>query len=86
MAVKSDVTVTIDIQRPTPKLGFGKPLIVGTSATGMDYKTYFDLTALKADFAEGTEVYKAAFALLNQGDNSPAEFAVMMKKEEEETW
>lgn len=86
MEVKSDVTVTIDIQRPTPKLGFGKPLIVGISATGMDYKTYFDLTALKADFPENTEVYKAAFSLLNQEDNSPSEFAVMMRKTDGETW
>lgn len=86
MAVKSDVTVTIDIQRPTPKLGFGKPLIIGTSATGMDYKTYHDLTALKEDFPENSEVYKAAFALLNQGDNSPSEVAVMLRKTEGETW
>lgn len=85
MAVKSDVTVTIDIQRPTPKLGFGKPLIIGTSATGMDYKTYFDLSALQKDFPDNTEVYKAAFSLLNQGDNSPSEFAVMLRKTEGET-
>ncbi|WP_301171032.1 DUF3383 family protein [Brevibacillus nitrificans] len=86
MAVKSDVTVTIDIQRPTPKLGFGKPLIIGTSAEGKDYKTYYDLEALKKDFAENTEVYKAAFSLLNQGDNSPSEFAVMQRKTDGETW
>ncbi|GED69392.1 hypothetical protein BRE01_30940 [Brevibacillus reuszeri] len=86
MAVKSDVTVTIDIQRPTPKLGFGKPLIIGTSADGMDYKTYYDLPAVMKDFAENTEIYKAAFSLLNQEDNSPSEIAVMMRKTEDETW
>jgi hypothetical protein len=86
LAVKSDVTVTIDIQRPTPKLGFGKTLIIGTSNTGADYKTYYDLEALKSDFDEDTEVYKGAFSLLNQGDNSPSEFAVMLRKTEGETW
>ncbi|MDR4997891.1 DUF3383 family protein [Brevibacillus parabrevis] len=80
MAVKSDVTVTIDIQRPTPKIGFGKPLIIGTSAAGMDYKTYADLAAVKEDHTENSEVYKAAFSLLNQGDNSPFELAVMLRK------
>ncbi|AYB36805.1 DUF3383 family protein [Brevibacillus laterosporus] len=85
MAVKSDVTVTIDIQRPTPKLGFGKPLIIGTSAAGMAYKTYYDLDAVREDFAPSTEVYKAAFALLNQGDKSPSELAVMLHKTEGET-
>ncbi|MDC0761694.1 DUF3383 family protein [Brevibacillus sp. AG] len=85
LAVKSDVIVTIDIQRPTPKLGFGKTLIIGSSATGMDYKTYYDLEAVQKDFAQTTEVYKAAFALLNQGDNSPSEIAVMLHKTEGET-
>ncbi|TPG84961.1 DUF3383 family protein [Brevibacillus laterosporus] len=85
MAVKSDVIVTIDIQRPTPKLGFGKPLIIGSSAAGMDYKTYYDLDAVREDFAPSTEIYKAAFALLNQGDNSPLEIAVMLHKTEGET-
>ncbi|HBZ80916.1 MAG TPA: hypothetical protein DEP07_11085 [Brevibacillus sp.] len=85
MAVKSDVTVTIDIQRPTPKLGFGKTLIIGSSAAGMDYKTYYDLESVQVDFAPSTEVYKAALALLNQGDNSPSEIAVMLYKTEGET-
>lgn len=83
MAKKSDVSVVIDIQRPTPRLGFGKPLIIGSSADGFDYKTYLDLPAVKEDFTENSEVYKAAFALFNQGDNSPAEIAVMLRKTEE---
>ncbi|MEC0092884.1 DUF3383 family protein [Paenibacillus macquariensis] len=85
MSVQNDVTVTIDIQRPTPKLGFGKPLIIGSSASGMDYKSYSDLDAVKADFAESTEIYLAARALLSQGDNSPAEIAVMLYKTTGET-
>lgn len=85
MSVANDVIVTIDIQRPTPKLGFGKPLIIGSSVSGMDYKSYSDLDAVKKDFAENTEIYLAARALLSQGDNSPAEIAVMLHKTEGET-
>lgn len=85
MSVRNDVIVTIDIQRPTPKLGFGKPMIIGSSESGFAYTTYADLEAVKKDFAENTEVYKAAYALLNQGDNSPAEIAVMLHKTEGET-
>ncbi|KEQ22875.1 DUF3383 family protein [Paenibacillus tyrfis] len=75
-----DVNVVIDIQKPTPKIGFGKPLILGSSTTGHEYKTYLDIDAVKADFATNTEVYKAAFALFNQGDQSPREVAVMCRK------
>lgn len=85
MSVQNDVTVTIDIQRPTPKLGFGKPLIIGSSVDGKDYTTYSDLDAVKADFAENTETYLAARALFNQGDNAPAEIAVMLHKTTGET-
>ncbi|MEY9097082.1 DUF3383 family protein, partial [Paenibacillus sp. RC84] len=84
MAVKSDVKVTIDIQRPTPKLGFGKTLIIGSSATGHPYTTYTDLDAVRADFAANTEVYKAALSIFLQ-DNAPAEIAVMLYKAPEQT-
>lgn len=75
-----DVKVIIDIERPTPKLGFGKPLILGESLAGAPYKTYADLAGVKVDYPETTEVYKAAFALLNQGDDSPAEIAVICRR------
>lgn len=77
---KSDVTVTIDLQKPTPKIGFGKPLILGSSTAGAAYKTYLDLDAVKIDFAASTEEYKAAAALFGQGDNSPREIAIMCRK------
>ncbi|OPA77846.1 hypothetical protein BVG16_13750 [Paenibacillus selenitireducens] len=73
------------MQRPTPKLGFGKPLIIGSSATGMEYTTYSDLEGVGKDFAANSDVYKAALALLSQGDNSPAEIAIMLYKTEGET-
>ncbi|AJS59512.1 DUF3383 family protein [Paenibacillus sp. IHBB 10380] len=85
MSVRNDVTVTIDIQRPTPKLGFGKPMIIGSSESGLEYTTYADLEGVKKDFAENTEVYKAAYAIFNQGNNSPAEIAIMLHKTEGET-
>ncbi|WP_312118169.1 DUF3383 family protein [Brevibacillus reuszeri] len=73
----------IDIQRPTPRVGFGKPLIIGSSTAGQDYKNYADIDAIKKDFTENSEVYKAAFSLFNQEDNSPAEIAVMLRKTED---
>ena len=80
---KSDVTVIIDVQRPTPKLGFGKPLILGSSAAGSAYKNYSDLAGVLVDFANTTEEYKAAAALFGQGDNSPAQIAIITRKTSE---
>jgi hypothetical protein len=76
----NDVQVIIDVQQPTPRLGFGKPLILGDSVDGSAYKTYSDLAGVAADFANTTEIYKAAAALFGQGDDSPAEIAVVTRK------
>lgn len=63
----SDVTVTIAVQQPTPILGgFGKPLILGSSTGGKNFKNYADINAVKADYPASTEEYKAAFALFAQ--------------------
>lgn len=86
MAGLKDVTVIINIKKPTPKIGFGKPLIIGTSASGADYKSYRSLDAVKKDYSANTEVVKAATALFGQGDNSPASIAVMMKKAADTGW
>ncbi|WP_336761741.1 DUF3383 family protein [Paenibacillus sp. USHLN196] len=75
-----DVNVIIDIESPTPRLGFGKPLILGSAATGKPYKTYADLASVKAEFGETTEEYKAALAIWNQGDAAPAEIAIARQK------
>lgn len=71
-----DVTVTINLMSPAGLIGFGKPLILGSKAGGAPYKEYSDLKGLVADFAETTEVYKAAASLVGQGENSPQSFAV----------
>ncbi|RPK29867.1 DUF3383 family protein [Paenibacillus xylanexedens] len=75
-----DVNVIIEIETPTPRLGIGKPLILGSATAGKPYKTYTELSSVKLDYAESTEEYKAAYALLNQGDDSPAEIAIACQK------
>ncbi|QOS97552.1 DUF3383 family protein [Brevibacterium sp. JNUCC-42] len=70
-----DVTVIIDIQRPTGRIGFGKPLILGSKSGGFDYKEYLDVESVKNDFAETTEEYKAAKAIFNQ-DKRPETIAI----------
>ncbi|AIQ61857.1 hypothetical protein PSTEL_00650 [Paenibacillus stellifer] len=79
MAGLSDVTVTISVATPTPILGFGKPLIIGTSAAGKEYKSYSDLAGVATDYATGTEEYKAAKAVFAQ-KNPPAEIAIAQRK------
>lgn len=81
----SDVTVTIAVQRPAPILGgFGKPLILGESADGRDFKNYADLDGVRMDYAANTEEYKAAAALFGQ-KNPPAELAIVSRKSGEES-
>ncbi|WP_254438269.1 DUF3383 family protein [Paenibacillus sp. DCT19] len=75
-----DVNVIIRIETPTPRLGFGKPLILGSASTAKPYKTYLELAAVKADYGETTEEYKAAAAIWAQGDYAPAEIAIARQK------
>ncbi|WP_223068484.1 DUF3383 family protein [Paenibacillus caui] len=82
MSQIKDVNVIIDIKRPTPVLGFGKPLIIGTSTAGMDYTSYSSLEELSAAFPAGTEEYKAAAAIFAQA-NRPDELAIMQRKTDE---
>ncbi|KZN96162.1 hypothetical protein AZI98_08850 [Aeribacillus pallidus] len=70
-----DVTVTIDIQKPSGVVGLGKPLIL-TERTGLSsYKSYADIDAVKVDFPESTTAYKKAAAIFLQ-KNRPAEIAI----------
>ena len=71
----SDVKVTIDVQEPTRLLGFGNVVILSSKDGGHAYKEYYELEALKADFAEGTNEYKMAQAIFAQ-DNAPEKVAV----------
>ncbi|MEK3963548.1 MULTISPECIES: DUF3383 family protein [unclassified Paenibacillus] len=76
----SDVTVNIAVLKPTPILGgFGKPLILGSSTAGKEFKDYLDIDAVKTDYAASTEEYKAAAALFAQ-KNPPAEIAIVSRR------
>lgn len=77
MSIKGDVNVKISLLRPTPKTGLGRPLIIGPATTATAFKVYADLEAVLADFPTSTEIYKAAYALFNQGDNSPSSIATL---------
>lgn len=79
MSAIKDVTVIIDIQKPSPVVGFGKPLIIGTSATAKPYKTYTELSEVALEFMPTSEVYKAAKAIFDQ-ENRPPELAVMLRE------
>jgi hypothetical protein len=70
-----DVKVTINLVKPVTYIGFGKPLIlvekIGTSAI----KNYRELPDVKVDFAETTNAYKKAKAILEQ-EHRPREIAI----------
>ncbi|MCE5168971.1 DUF3383 domain-containing protein [Paenibacillus profundus] len=78
-----DVQVTIDLQKPTGRLSFAMPLILGKKEGGSAYKEYGDLETVKADFAEATPEYKMAQTLFGQGDRSPARIAITAHDEQE---
>lgn len=77
-----DSVIKLTITRQTQavsRVGFGIPLILVEHDVHEDYIRYYtDLTGLAVDFASGTDVYKAAQALLS-GDNKPTRFAVGKK-------
>jgi hypothetical protein len=70
-----DVTVTIDLVKPSGLVGLGKPLILAEKTGPSTIKNYSDITAVKADFAEDTNAYKKAAAILAQ-EHRPKELAI----------
>lgn len=74
-----DVTVTIDVLKPSGFTTETFPLIIGTKTDGFTYKEYESdeaLDLIKVDFAETTETYKLARAILQQG-NRPEKVAIV---------
>jgi hypothetical protein len=71
----SDVTVTIDLVKPSGLVGLGKPLILAEKTGVSTIKNYSDITAVKADFAENTNAYKKAAAIFTQ-EHRPKEIAI----------
>lgn len=84
MAQPKDVNVIIDIVKPRAVVGFGKPLIIGSSTAAKEYKSYSSLEELEKDYAKTSEVYKAGLSIFSQ-ENRPPELAVMLKKTDD-TW
>lgn len=71
----SDVTVTIDLVKPAGLVGLGKPLILAEKAGTSTYKSYSDISDVKADFPDTTNAYKKAAAVFAQNDR-PSELAI----------
>lgn len=71
-----DVTVTIDLLKPTGLIGFGKTLIITATETGAPYREYTDLTTIAVDYGANSEAYRAAEAIFAQGDNRPERVAI----------
>mgnify|MGYP001090610143 CR=1 FL=1 len=70
-----DVTVTIDLVKPSGLVGLGKPLILAEKAGPSMIKNYSDISPVKADFDENTNAYKKAFAIFAQ-EHRPKEIAI----------
>lgn len=73
-----DIKVTIDLTKPTGKLGLGYPLILEEkAASAVDYVEVTDIADVeKAGFAANTNVHKAA-ALIFAQTNAPAKIALL---------
>lgn len=74
----NDVNVTIDVLKPSGFTTETFPLIIGAKTGGFAYKVYEGddaLDLIKVDFAETTETYKLARAILQQ-DNRPEKVAI----------
>lgn len=73
-----DVNVTIDVLKPSGFTTETFPLIIGAKTGGFAYKVYEGddaLDLIKVDFAETTETYKLARAILQQ-NNRPEKIAI----------
>lgn len=70
-----DVTVSIELRKPSSLIGLGKPLIIAEKAGESTFKTYSSIDTVKPDFAETTEVYKKAAAVFAQ-DHRPSTLAI----------
>ncbi|CAM4012699.1 DUF3383 family protein [Mesobacillus zeae] len=62
----SDVTVTIDLVKPSGLVGLGNPLILTEKTGTSTIKKFTDITAVKEDFVETTTAYKKAAAVFAQ--------------------
>ncbi|MGA4517203.1 DUF3383 family protein [Solibacillus silvestris] len=73
-----DVTVSIDIKKPSALIGLGVPLILveDDKATVPSYKEYYSAEGLKADFTTSKPAYLIGAKIFDQGNNAPNKVAV----------
>lgn len=71
-----DVTVTIDIKKPSALIGLGTPLILANKAGESTYKEYLDLDGIKEALGDTSDGYKIAKQIFAQGDNRPDKVAI----------
>lgn len=62
----NDVTVSIDIKYPSPRIGLGRPLILAKKTGTATYKEYSRIDQVVGDFATSTPEYKKAKAYFEQ--------------------
>lgn len=70
-----DVTVTINVAYPAPKIGLGRPAIFTQKTGAATYTEYSTLEALEEDFANTTATYEKASIIFKQS-NRPDTVAV----------
>ncbi|MGM0806521.1 MAG: DUF3383 family protein [Bacillota bacterium] len=61
-----DVTVSINVAYPAPRIGLGRPVIFTQKTGASSYEEYSTLEALKTDYVETTATYKKAAAIFAQ--------------------
>lgn len=71
-----DVTVIIDIKKPSALEGLGTPLILADKVGEQSFKIYGDIEGVEKDFPTTTDTYKAAKVAFKQGDTSTAKVAI----------
>ncbi|MBL5768413.1 DUF3383 family protein [Heyndrickxia sporothermodurans] len=71
----TDVTVKIDLLKPSGLVGLGKVLILAKKTGESTIKNYSEITKVLTDFPKETNAYKKAAAVLGQ-ENRPKEIAI----------
>lgn len=71
-----DVTVIIDIKKPSSLEGLGTPLILADKTGPKTFKIYEFIEDVEKDFTTTTDAYKAAKVAFKQGDTSTAKLAI----------
>lgn len=73
-----DITVSIDIKKPSALIGLGVPLILteDDAAELPTYKEYFNIEGLAEDFDTADAAYLYASKVFNQGNNRPSKVAI----------